>query len=61
MVKYLRGTFGGAGHLSDDIFRAPGAILWHFAAELRTLSVTRPLCGSALASTTANPSEICLL
>ena len=38
-VKYLRGAFGGAGHLSDQIFHAPGAKLWHYAAKLRTLSV----------------------
>ena len=32
-----------------------GARLWHYAAELRTLSVTYPLCGSALTDTTDNP------
>ena len=26
--------FGAAGHLSDHIFHAPGAKLWHYAAEL---------------------------
>ena len=36
-----------------------GARLWHYAAELRTLSVTYPLCGSALTDTTDNPSEMC--
>ena len=38
-----------------------GASLWHYVAELRTLSVTYPLCGSALTNTTDNPSEMCLL
>ena len=38
-----------------------GARLWHYAAELRTLSVTYPLCGSALTDTTDNPSEVCPL
>ena len=38
-----------------------GARLWHYAAELRTSSVTNPLCGSALTDTTDNPSEICPL
>ena len=38
-----------------------GARLWHYAAELRTLSVTYPLCGSALTDTTDNPSEMCPL
>ena len=38
-----------------------GARLWHYAAELRTLSVTYPLCGSALTITTDNPSEMCPL
>ena len=38
-----------------------GARLWHYAAELHTLSVTYPLCGSALTNTTDNPSEMCPL
>ena len=38
-----------------------GARLWHYTAELRTLSVTYPLCGSALTYTTDNPSEMCPL
>ena len=38
-----------------------GARLWHYAAELRTLSVTYLLCGSALTDTTNNPSEMCPL
>ena len=38
-----------------------GARLWHYAAELRTLSVTYPLCGSALTDTTDNPFEMCPL
>ena len=37
------------------------ARLGHYAAELRTLSVTYPLCGSALTNTMDNPSEMCLL
>ena len=53
--------FGGAGHLSDQIFHAPRSQAWHYAAELRTLSVTYPLCGSALTDTTDNPSEMCPL
>ena len=53
--------FGGAGHLSVQIFHAPDAKLWHYAAELRTLSATYPLCGLALTNTTDNPSEMCLL
>ena len=61
-VKYLRGTFfGGAGHLGDQIFHAPGARLWHYAAELHTLSGPYPLCGSALTNTTDNPFEMCPL
>ena len=35
-----------------------GARLWHYAAELRTLSVTYPLCGSALTNATENLSEM---
>ena len=35
-----------------------GARLWHYAIELRTLSVTYPLCGSALTDTTDNPSDM---
>ena len=34
-----------------------GARLWHYAAELGTLSVTYPLHGSALNNTTDNPSN----
>ena len=60
-VKYLRGAFGGAGHLREQIFHAPGAKLWHYAAELLTLSVTYPLCGLDLTNTTDNPSEMCPL
>ena len=45
--------FGGADHLSDQIFHAP-----RNAAKLRTLSVTYPLCGSALTDPTDNPSEM---
>ena len=52
--------FGGAGHLGDQIFHAPGARLWHYAAELHTLLVTYPLCGSALTDIiTDNLSEKC--
>ena len=46
-----------AGFLSDLIFLAPRAIPWHYAVELRTLSVAYPLCGSALTDATDNPSE----
>ena len=53
--------FGGAGHLSHHILHTPEAKLWRYAAELRTLSVTYPLCGSALTDTTHNPSEMCPL
>ena len=61
-MKYLRRAFfGGAGHLCDQIFHAPGAKLWHYAAELRTLSVTYPLCGLTLTNTTDNQSEMCPL
>ena len=38
-----------------------GTMLWHYAAELRTLSVIYPLCGSALTNTTDNLSEMCPL
>ena len=51
-------SFGGAGHLSGQIFHAPGAKLWHDAAELYTLSVAYPVCGLALTNTTDNPSEM---
>ena len=35
-----------------------GARLWHYAAELHSLSVTYPWCGSALTNTTDNlPSK----
>ena len=53
--------FGGAGHLIDQIFHAPGAKLWHYAAELCTFSVTYPLCGSTLTNTTDNQPEMCPL
>ena len=49
------------GFLSDQIFHAPGAKLWHYAAELRTLSVTFPLCGLAVTNTADNLSEMCQL
>ena len=52
---------GGTGHLGDHIFMPLGARLWHYAAELRNLSVTYPLCGSALTDTMNNPSEMCPL
>ena len=38
-----------------------GARLWHYAAELRTLSVTYPLYGLAPTNVKDNPSEICPL
>ena len=52
--------FGGAGHLGDYIFHDPGAKLWPYAAELRTLSVTYPLRGSAFTDITDNMSEMFL-
>ena len=60
-MKCLRGHFGRVGHLSDSIFHASEAKHWHYAAELCTLSVTYPLCGSAITNTTNNPSEMCPL
>ena len=60
-VKNLRGAFAGASQLNDQIFHSPGAKLWHYAAELRTLSVAYPLCGLALTNTTDNLSEMCPL
>ena len=58
----LECLFGGTGHLSDQIFHAPEAKLWHYAAELHhTLSVTYPLRSSALTNTTDNPYKICPL
>ena len=56
-VKIFWVPFGGASHISDQIFHAPGAKLWHYAVQLRTLSVAYPLCCSALTNTTDNPSE----
>ena len=53
--------FGGADYSSDQIFHAPGAKPWHYAAELRTLSVTYFLRGLALTNTTDNESEMCPL
>ena len=59
-LKNLCGAFGRAGHSSDQIFHAPGAKPWHYAAGLRTLSVTNnPFCGSVLTDTTDNLSEKC--
>ena len=51
--------FGGAIHSGDPIFHAPGARPWQNIAELRTPSVTYPLCGSALTEYTNNLSEMC--
>ena len=59
--SYLWDALGRAGHLSDQIFHAPRSQVWHYGTELRTLSVTYPLCGSALTNTTDNPSEMCPL
>ena len=53
--------FGRAGHLGEHIFHAPGARLWHYAAELCTILVMYPLCGLGLTNTTDNPSEMCRL
>ena len=47
------------GHLGDQIFHTPGAKPWHYAAELSTLSVEYPLCGSTLTHTTDNLFEMC--
>ena len=59
-VKYLQGAFRRSySPLADQIFHAPGAKPWHYAADLHTLSVLYPLCGSALTDTTNNPSEMC--
>ena len=41
----------------DQIFHAPGARLWHYAAELHAFSVTYPFCGLAL----TNIMDNCLL
>ena len=60
-VKYLGVPFGRAGHLSDHIFHASEAKLWLYEPELCTLSVTYPLCGTALTNTMDNPSEMCQL
>ena len=60
-VKIFWVPFGGASHISDQIFHAPGAKLWHYAVELHTLSVTYPLCGLALTNTTYNLFEMCPL
>ena len=53
--------FSGAGHLSDQIFHAPGANFWHYIAELCALSFTYPLYHSALTNTMDNLSEMCPL
>ena len=51
----------GKGKVPPGCLSDFGARLWHYAAELRTLSVTYPLCGSALTYTMDNPSEMCPL
>ena len=38
-----------------------GARLWHYATDLRTLSVTYPMCGSALTNNMDILSEMCPL
>ena len=53
--------FDGVGHLFAQIFHAPNAKHWHYAAELPTLSVTNPLRGLAVTNTTDNLSELCPL
>ena len=61
-VKYLRGAFRRSRSLKWPDFPCPSEPgFWHYAAELRTLSVTNPLCGSTLTDTTDNPSEMCPL
>ena len=53
---------GGAGHLSDQIYHAIWANLFlQYAAELRTILVTHPLCGLALTNTTDILSKMCPL
>ena len=49
---------GGTGHLGDHISHAPRAKPWHYATELFTISVTYPLCGSALSDTTICLTQI---
>ena len=59
-VKYLQGAFRRSyGPLADQLFHAPGAKPWHYAAELLTLSVTYSLCSLALTDTMDNLSEMC--
>ena len=53
--------FGKAGHLKTQICHDLGAKLWHYAAELHTLSDTYPLCGLALTNTMDDQSEMCPL
>ena len=61
-AKYLWGVFQQNLSLTgDQIFHAPGAKLWHCAAELPTISATYPLCASALTDTRDNPSKMCAL
>ena len=61
-VKYLGGAFLVEPVTYGTRFSMPlGARLWHYAAELRTLSVPYPLCGSALPDTTDSLSEMCPL
>ena len=55
-LKYLRGSFWRSQSLRFSLPHA--AKLWHYATELRTLSVTYPLISSALTNTTDNPSEM---
>ena len=51
--------FDGAGHSYDQIFHATGVKSWHYTAQLSTLSVAYPFCGSALTDTSDNLSELC--
>ena len=60
-LKYLWGAFWRNRSIKWSDFPCPWSQLWHFSSELRTLSATYPLCGSALTHATDNPSEMCPL
>ena len=42
--KYLRGAFGGVGHVSDQIFHAPGTKLIGIIPRSSALSHLHNLC-----------------
>ena len=59
-VKYLQGAFRWRRFLRGPEFPCLWSQgFWHYAAELRTLSVTYPLCCSALTDNTDNLHEMC--